>query len=127
MASSSNGDTPLVGEIKNHPHLEFKKHPFKSLLDELSGEFLSVFHCVIHTEDIRGYIHCDIEEIESYEMSYVFTKHLITDNQLKVEYAYLKRNGLTQFMDFSAFNEDEWVRYICSHIHGEFIWLDRPY
>lgn len=30
-------------------------------------------------------------------------------------------------MDFLTFDEAEWVRYVLSCIHGEFIWLDRPY
>lgn len=63
MASSTSVDTPLVVEIKNHPHPEFKKHPFKSLLDDLLGEFLSVYLGVLHIEDIREYIHCDIEDL----------------------------------------------------------------
>lgn len=73
MASPSNVDTPLVVEIKNHSHLEFKKHLFKSHLDELLGAFLSVCHGVLHTKDITTYIHCDIEEIGSYEMSCIFS------------------------------------------------------
>lgn len=74
MASSSNFDTPLLVEIKDRPHLEFKKHHFKSLLDDPLGEFSSVFHGVLHIEDIRAYIHYDIEEIGSYEMSCIFTE-----------------------------------------------------
>lgn len=127
MASSLNVNTSLVVEIKNRPHPEFKKHPFKSLLDEPLGAFLSVCHGFLQTEDIKAYIHCDIEEIGSYKMSCVFTEYLITDNQLKPEYAYLQKKDFTQFMDFPKFDEDEWVRYILSHIHGEFILLDRPY
>lgn len=127
MASSSNVDTPLLVKFRNCPSPKFKKHPFKSLLDEPLGVFFSVFHGVLHTEDIRAYIHCDIEEIGSYDVSCVFTENLITNNQLKPEYAHLHRNSFTHFMDFMIFDKDEWVRYILSRIHGEFIWLDWSY
>lgn len=30
-------------------------------------------------------------------------------------------------MDFLTFDEAEWVRYVLSYIHREFIWLDHPY
>lgn len=100
MASSSNVDTPMVVEIKNHSCPEFKKHPYKSLLDDPLGAFSSVCHGVLHTEDIRAYIHCNIEEIGNYEMSCVFTDHLITNNQLKPKHAQLRRKGFTQFVDF---------------------------
>lgn len=85
----STSDTPLVVEIKNHPHPEFNKHPFKSLLDDVLGSFFSVCHGVLNTQDIRAYIHSSIEDIGSYEMSCIFTENLITDNQLKLEIAYL--------------------------------------
>lgn len=45
----------------------------------------------------------------------------------KPEYAHLQRKNFTQFVHFLTFDEDKWVRYILSHVHDEFIWLDRPY
>lgn len=30
-------------------------------------------------------------------------------------------------MNFLVFHEPEWVRYILSRVHDEFIWLDKPY
>lgn len=109
MASSSSVDTPLVVEIKNCPCPEFKKYPFKSLLDDPLGEFSSVCHGALHTKEIRVYIHYDIEELGNYELSYVFTENLITNNQLKPEFAHLQRKGFTQFMDFLTFDKVKWV------------------
>lgn len=96
-------------------------------MDEPLGAFSSVFHGVLHTKNIRAYIHYDIEELEGYELSHVFTENLITDNQLKLEFAHLQRKGFTQFMDFSIIGEVEWVWYILICNHGEFIWVDQPY
>lgn len=74
MASSSSSiNTPLVVEIKNRPCPIFKKHLYKSLLDESLGAFSQVYHGVLHTEDIRAYIHCNIEELGGYELSCVLT------------------------------------------------------
>lgn len=94
-SSSSNIDTLLVVDIKNRPHPIFKKHPYKSLLDEPLGAFSKVYHGALHNEDIRAYIHCDIEELGGYALSYSFTQNLITDHQLKPEFAHMQRKGFT--------------------------------
>lgn len=46
--------TPLVVEIKDRARLVFKKHPFKLVKDDLTGEFSSMPYDVLHNEDIRA-------------------------------------------------------------------------
>lgn len=56
------------------------------------------------------------------------TKQIMDEvGNTKLEYAQLQRKGFTQLVHFLLFDEDEWVRYNLSHLHDEFIWLDKPY
>lgn len=82
---------------------------------------------VFFTPDIRAHIHYNIEELGGYKLSCVLIEKLITNNQLKLNFAHLQRKGFTQFMDFRTFDEVEWVLYVLSHIHVEFIQLDQSY
>lgn len=45
----------------------------------------------------------------------------------KEEFKQLKKKGFTQFVNFLTFDEKEWVRYVLSRIHVEFMWLGQPY
>lgn len=58
-----NMDTPLILDIIERSHPKFKKDPYKYMEDDLEGEFSSVPHSVLHVEDIREYIHANIEEL----------------------------------------------------------------
>lgn len=69
MASSFGVATPLVLEIIDRTRLVFKKHLFKSIEDDLNGAFSSVSYGVLHNEDIRAYIHCNIKELRNVDMS----------------------------------------------------------
>lgn len=45
----------------------------------------------------------------------------------KTRFVQLQKKGFNQFVNFSTFNEKEWVRYVLRRIHAKFIWLDQPY
>lgn len=125
---SSSVDTPLVVEVFERERPQFKRHPFKSVEDDPNCVFLSVPYGVLHVDDVRGYIHYSIEETENKYILTLYTNNIMDKvGNPKLKYAQLQRKCFTYFVHFSTFNEDEWVRSILSHVHDEFIWLERSY
>lgn len=101
---------------------------YKSMEDNLYGAFSSIPYGVLHVEDIRAYIHCNIEDLGNAEMLSLYTKHMIGDmGNLKLDFKSFQDKGFTQFVKFLVFDEPKWVRYILSRVHDEFIWLDKPH
>lgn len=94
MALVSGIATPLVVEIKDRACPIFKKHPFKSVEDDPIGEFSYVLYGVLHNEDIRAYIHYDLEELRNVDMLDLYNKHLSDGlGNLKPEYKALQDKG----------------------------------
>lgn len=128
MESSSSFAMLLVVEVKDKNRLVLKKHPYKSMVDDPIGAFFSIPHGVMHVDDVRAYIHCEIEETDTKEILDLYTDNIRDEiGNSKLEFMQLQRKGFTQFMNFVSFEEKEWVRYVPSRIHHEFIWLDQPY
>lgn len=120
--------TPLVVKITERERMKFKKFPYKSMEDDLNGAFSSVLYGVLHVECIRAYIHCNIKDLVNAEMLSLYTKHMIDGmGNLKLDFKSLQNKGFIQFVNFPVFDEPEWVKYILSRVHDEFIWLDKPY
>lgn len=78
MASSSYVDTPLVVEVSERERSQFNKTPFKSIEDDPNSAFSSVPYGVLHVDDVRAYIHYNIEETGNEEILALYNKH-ITD------------------------------------------------
>lgn len=86
MASSGIA-TPLVVDDIDRARPNFEKHLYKSIVDDLSNSFWSVPYRVLHVEDIRAYIHCNIEEIGISQMMKLYTQHMIDEmGSLKLEF-----------------------------------------
>lgn len=87
MASTSRISTSLVVEIKDKARPIFKRHPFKFVEDDPEGAFSLVPYDVLYNEDIREYIHCDLEELGSVDMLSLYNKHLVDNlGNLKPKY-----------------------------------------
>lgn len=54
MASAFGVATPLVVEITRRARPIFKRHPLKSVEDDLEGAFSFVSYLTLHNEDIRA-------------------------------------------------------------------------
>lgn len=90
MASISEIYTLLVVEIKDKALTIFNKHHFKSVEDDLKGAFSSLPNGVLHNEDIRAYIHYDVEEFGSTDMLTLYNNHLMNNlENLKTKYQHL--------------------------------------
>lgn len=129
MASfGSSVATLLVVEIIDRERPQFKKHPYKSMEDDLNGSFSYVPYRVLNVEDIRAYIHYNIEEFGNAKILSLYTKHVMDGmGNLKPDFKSLKDKCFIQFVNFLIFDELEWVKYILSKVRDEFIWLDKPY
>ncbi|XP_057856259.1 uncharacterized protein LOC131065690 [Cryptomeria japonica] len=91
MASTSGISTPLLVEITERARPIFKKYSFKSVEDDLNGAFSSVSYGVLHNEDIRAYIHCNIKELGNADMLSLYTKHMMDEmGNLKLEFKSLQ-------------------------------------
>lgn len=45
--------------------------------DDSSGAFSLVYYRVLHVDDVRAYIHCNIKDLESAQMMKLYTQHMI--------------------------------------------------
>lgn len=96
MASIFDIVTPLVVEIKDRAHPVFKKHPFKSIEDDLEGAFSFVPYDMLHNEDIKAYIPCDLEDLGNSDMLDLYNKHLVDNlGNLKLEYKVSQDKGFS--------------------------------
>lgn len=108
--TSSGIATPLVVDATERARPIFKKHPHKSMEDDSNGAFSSISFGVLHVEDIRVYIHCNIEELGSAQMLNLYKKHMIDGmGILKPEFKSIEEKCFVQFVHFLVFNEPEWV------------------
>lgn len=116
---------PLVVEVKDKPRPKFKWHPYKSVETKPLGAFSSVPYRVLHKEDIRAYIHENIEELGSSQIMNLYSHHIIGEDFIvKPKFQTLEEKKLMQFVKFPIFGENEWVRYILSRVHAKFMWLN---
>lgn len=128
MASASSIATPLVVEVKDNTHPVFKKHPYKSMEVDPIGTFSFILHGVLHVDDVRAYIHYEIEETSSEDILDFYIDSIMDEiGDPKPKFVQLQRKGFTQFVNFLTFDEKEWMRYVLSKIHAKFMWLDQPY
>lgn len=82
---------------------------------------------IIYVEDVRAYIHWNIEDLRTSNIKSMHISELMGDfGKIKPEYQYIEDLGFTNILDIPEF-EDEIVRYVLSRVHGEFIWLDVLY
>lgn len=110
MASTSRIATLLVVEIKDRARPIFKKYPIMSIKDDPKGYFSSIPYATLHNEDIRAYIHCDIEDLGNVDMLSLYSKHLVEIlGNLKLEYQNLQGKGFAEFIHFLIFDELEWI------------------
>lgn len=101
---------PLVVEIVEHAHPNFKNHPFISMEDDHESVFSSVPYGVLHIEDIRVYMHCPIKELGSTQMLNLYNNQLVDKSSiLKPKFQDLENKGFVKFVRFSMFYEHEWI------------------
>ena len=112
-----------VFNVNNRPRYNFKKYPFVSLLDDPIGEFLQVLENVLHVEDIRSYIHCEIKSIGDTEIHKELEKICNNDLSLKPEYTYLEQLNLVKHMFYTDLDNHEWTRIILRKVHDDLLWL----
>lgn len=104
MESYSFVAMPLVVEVKDIAHPEFKKHPHKSKEDDPIGTFSSISHEVLHIDYVRAYIHCEIEETSLEDILDLQLDIMHEIGNPKPKFMQLQRKG------FASFDEKEWVQ-----------------
>lgn len=88
--ASSFVNTPLVLEVSRRERPQFKKHLVKLVEDDPNDAFSSVPYNVLHVDDVRAYIHCNIEETRKEAILSLYKKHLWDrDGSLKLKYTLL--------------------------------------
>lgn len=112
----------LVEAIKE-PQPEFKLPTMKSGEINMTDALSSVPSDVLLVEDIHSYIHCKLKELGDKFIQNEFKGFCVND-QLKAKYLPLKTKGLSNVVDFPDQFHDEWVRYVLSRVHDQFLWLE---
>lgn len=96
ISSSSSISMPLVVEVKDRTHPVLKKHPYKSMMDDQVGAFSSIAYGVLYADDVRTYIHYEIEETNTEDILYLYTDNIMDEiGNLKPEFMQLQRKGFT--------------------------------
>lgn len=128
LAPTSVGlDTPITVDIKDHPRPVLKKCPQIVKVDDSIGAFSRVPNKVMHIEDVFAYIDCTMEDLGSSEIKTMYMTNLLNKKgSMKPKFQILKDQGFTNILEMLEF-EDEMIWYVLSHVHEEFMWLDRPY
>lgn len=81
---------PQMVELSKCPRPRFKRHPDKSLMDDLDGAFSHILYGVLKTQDVRSYIHVKIEEYNHMKWNEVWFNELTgEDFNLKLDYEVL--------------------------------------
>lgn len=120
-------ENPSFVKVKDYPRSIFKQCSHIATLDDSVGAFSRVPEGVVYVEDVREYIHCHIEDLGTDNIKSMYMRELMGDSRkIKHEYKHIKDLGFTGILDILEF-EDEIIRYVLSRVHGELIWLDRPY
>lgn len=118
---------PTIVKVKDHPRLIFKWFMYLATLDDSDGTFSHVLEGVIYFEDVRAYIHYDIEDLGTNDIKSMYMSGLIAySRKIKHEYQHIEILWFIKILDIPKF-KDEIVRYVLSRVHGELIYLDRPY
>jgi hypothetical protein len=89
--------TTLVVDIEDRPHPKFKWNPFKFVEVEPLGAFSFVPHGVLHVEEIKFYVHANIEELRRTNMLNLYSKKMLGENfSLKLAYEVFEEKGFAQ-------------------------------
>lgn len=114
--------TPLVVDVIDRACPNFKKYPLISVKGDTKSAFLSVSYGVLHVEDIMVYTHCPIKELGSPHLLNIYNNQPLDENlQPKFERKVLEEKGFLQFVRFLSFDKIEWVQYVLSRMHDEFM------
>jgi len=85
--------TPHIIKIGKMPHPKFEKQFFKSLENDPLGAFSITPHGVLHMEEVRAYIHINLEDYDHMKLGKLYLDELTTmDIVLKDEYKALREN-----------------------------------
>lgn len=118
-------DTLHLVDVTDRPWPEFKRHPFKSEETDPVSALSSVPYGVLHVEDVRSFYHCKLEDMG---VSFIYDQYRwLCDNKgiLKEQFKSVAEKGFHHAGNFINDFDNELVRFVLSHIHDQFMWLDR--
>ena len=91
------------------------------MVDDPLGTFSRVSENVLHVEDIRRYIHCNMESIGDVDIHRDLEKICKNKLTLKPKYAHLERLKLVKKMFYTDFKNEDWVRIVLSRVHDDLL------
>lgn len=115
---------PTVVENIKCPRPIFKIIPEISKQDDSVGVFSKIPKRVTFAEDLRIYIHCNIENFGTDALKKIYSDVIIDEQGLvKPEHKIVGDLGFVEILNIPEFLK-EVVCLVLSRVHGEFIWLD---
>lgn len=106
--------TPIVVDIKDCPHPEFKQCRQITKVGDSIDAFSRVPDEDLYVEDMRAYIHYTLEDLGLSKIKSMYMSTLLNkDGLIKLEFQIMKDQGFTNIMEISKF-EDEMIQYVLS-------------
>lgn len=87
------------------------------------GALSSVASDVLLVEDIHSFIHCKLEELGNKFIQDEF-KGFCDYGLLKAKHMHLKTKGLLYVVDIHNQFHADWIKYVLSRMHDQFLWLE---
>lgn len=115
--------TPIVFDVAEMKIYVFKKHPFKSTLDELEGAFSRTPMGVMHVEDIRAYVYCKKELVGLDRIRSHLETMMNPDKTFTEEFTHLENHPIIKYATAYEFYESEWIKILLSRIHDDLFWI----
>lgn len=111
--------TPIVFDIAEKKRYVFKRHPFKSTLDDLKGAFSCTPMDVMHVEDICAYIYCKKDPIGLDRIRAHLETMMKLDKTFLDEYVQFENHPIIEYATAYEFYESEWIKILLSRIHDD--------
>lgn len=77
---------------------------------------------VLLVEDVRFFTKCCVEELGHVEISDTYAE-LYTDGKLDSKFEHIKIKGLTEALVYPRVFKPQWVKFVLSRVHDDFMWL----
>lgn len=115
--------TLVVFDVTKRKRYVFKKHPFKSMLDDLEGAFSRTLMGVMHIDDIRAYIYCKKEPIGLDRIRSHIETMMNPNMSFKDEFTHFTNHPIIEYVTAYEFYELEWIKILLSRIHDDLFWI----
>lgn len=115
--------TLVIFDVAERKRYVFKKHPFKSTLDDLEGAFSRTPMGIMHVEDIHAYVYCKKEPVGLDKIRSHLESMMNFDKKFMDEFTHLENHPIIEYATMYKFYESEWIKILLIRIHDDLFWI----